>query len=115
MGVGGWNSTGNWVGGFSRLNETLTLFKTQRCKFCYPLYEKALYIFYLFKTGPSITVFKTHKFAFHAFQQRHTKSAKIIWLDGRKGEDLTLSLPSSKSIISQPFIEKCISDAMRFW
>ena len=28
---------------------------------------------------------------------------------------LTLSLPSSKSIISQPFIEKCISDAMRFW
>ena len=26
----------------------------------------------------------------------------------------TLLLPRSKSIISQPFIEKCISDAMRF-
>ena len=26
-------STGIWVGGFGRLNKTLTLFKTQRCKF----------------------------------------------------------------------------------
>ena len=29
-------STGIWVGGFGRLNETLTLFKT-RCIFCYPV------------------------------------------------------------------------------
>ena len=30
--LGGY-STGIWVGGFGRLNKTLTLFKTQRCKF----------------------------------------------------------------------------------
>ena len=36
-GRGGGHSTGIWVGGFGRLTETLTLFKTQRCKFFYPV------------------------------------------------------------------------------
>ena len=67
-GGGGWPKVGNggrgystgiWVGGFGLLNETLTLFKTKRCNFCYPL---RLVLFHtLFKTGPSTTVFKNVK------------------------------------------------------
>ena len=54
-------STGIWVGGFQHLKETLTLLKTQSCKFqfCYPVQEKLLQFCTLFKTGTSITVFKT--------------------------------------------------------
>ena len=48
------------------------------------------------------------------------ESAVTAQNDGLKGSfhsssssSLTLSLPSSKSIISQPFIEKCISEVVR--
>ena len=34
---------------------------------------------------------------------------------GTVQDALTLSLPSSKSMFSQPFMEKCMSDAMRIW
>ena len=38
------------------------------------------------------------------------------WKQARKRKTgLTLSLPSSKSTFSQPFIEKCISDTARIW
>ena len=36
-GGGGGYSTGIWVVGFGRLNGTLTLFKTHKFEFCYPV------------------------------------------------------------------------------
>ena len=51
-------------------------------------YEKVLYFLALFKTGPSITIFKTipaHNFAIYS-TTGHTKSAKIMWR-GRKRVD----------------------------
>ena len=88
-GGGGGYSTGVWVGRIGRLNETLTLFKTQRCRFA-TLSNRKCRNLTLFKTGQSITVFKTivtiHKFAFHAIlnEGTHEISENFVVDGGRK-------------------------------
>ena len=86
---GGGYSIGIWVGGFGRLNKTLTLLKTQQMSILLPCLRESAVILTLLKTGPSITVFRTIKpvyisLHFHTFQWRHTKSAKILWSKGEK-------------------------------
>ena len=86
---GGGYSTGIWVGGFGRLNETLTLLKTQRCRFCFPVWEKVLQFHTLFKTGPSVTVFKAIQVCIFTnyFKGAQNQQKLCDWRE-RKGEDL---------------------------
>ena len=86
--VPGVYSTRILVGGFGRLNETLTLFKTQKMYILIPCLRESAVIFYpvqgLIKHHRIQSNKNGHKFAFHASQQRHTKSAKIMWLRGQE-------------------------------
>ena len=91
-----------WWFFIGRLNETLTLFKTQRRRFCFPvrLRESAV-MFYPFQDWTKHYRIQNnknvHNFAFYASQRRHWKPAKIMWLRGEerrgdweesRGEDL---------------------------
>ena len=70
-------SAGIWVGGFGRLNETLTLFTTQKMYVLLPCLRESAVISYPVQDW-------TKHFIFHAFQRRRTKSAKINWSKGEK-------------------------------
>ena len=71
-GVGGGGGRGYstviWVGGFGRLNETLTLFKTQNMLILLPCLRESAVISYPVQDSTNQAVFKTlktvHKFGF---------------------------------------------------
>ena len=78
---GGGYSTGIWVGGFGRLNETLTLFKTQKMPTLLPCLRESAVISYPVQDWTKQAVFKTlkmvHKFAFSRILTEGGEKEKI--------------------------------------
>ena len=84
-------STGIWVGGFGRLNETLTLLKTHKMEILLPCLRESAVISYPVQDWTKQAVFKTlktvQKFAPH-FKEGARNQRKLCDRRGRKGEDL---------------------------
>ena len=85
-------STGIWVGGFGRLNETLTLFKTEKMWILLPCLRESAVISYPVQDWTKQAVFKTlktvHQFAFSRIPTKaHEIGEHYSDRRGKKGED----------------------------
>ena len=89
-GVG--NSTGIWVGGFGRLNETLTLFKTQKVSILLPCLRESAVISYPLQDWTKQAVFKTlkmvHKFAFSRILTKAHETSENYAIEGGEKEKI---------------------------
>ena len=82
-------STGIWVGGFGRLNETLTLFKTQKRSISVPRPRESAVISYSVQDWTKQVIFKAlktvHKFPFSCISMKaHEISKNYVIVGGEK-------------------------------
>ena len=85
-------SRGIWVGGFGRLNETLTLFKTQKIEILLPCLRESAVISYPVQEWTEQAVFKTlttaHKFPFSRSPTKAHEISENYVIEGGEKEKI---------------------------